>query len=298
MHIPVLERELISFLDPRPDDNFIDCTLGEGGHAENLLLRTALPGKLRQGGKFVGIEWDSQLAAIAAKRLQKYGKRVQVINDSYINLRSISAVKELGLVKGIYFDLGSCLWHYKASGRGFSFDADEPLDMRFNLKSALDAFTVINRWKKEDIKNILAGYGDVEEAEIIAKAVILQRRKKPIVSTKELMAIIKQALPKRLLRQSKSVIRKVFQALRIAVNRELENVAQGLQEAWRLLPPGGKLAVITYHSIEDKEVKRFLEAQPDATLPSKKPITPTFLEIRFNRSARSAKLRLAEKHTS
>jgi len=298
MHIPVLERELLDFLMPARGDNFIDCTLGEGGHAESLLKKTALRNKsIAYGGKLIGIEWDKNLAEVARNNLSQFGKRTIIINDSYANLAKIFVDSQFPLtIKGIYFDLGVCLWHYRKAERGFSFRKAEPLDMRFSTNILNKACDIVNRQGVSEIEKILRDYGEISRAHEIAQAIVVSRRQHLIQTTQDLTSLIND-LPASLKNREKNLIRKVFQALRIAVNQELDNLQRGLKQAVDILANNGIIAVISYHSLEDRIVKRFFENHHQLKIITQKPIKPSLLERRFNPSARSAKLRVAIKHS-
>ena len=300
MHIPVLEQEMIELLDPHRGDNFIDCTFGEGGHAEKILAKTAFSKTdLSQGGLLIGIEWDQGLIKLARKRFRKYGNRVLLVNDNYAHIREI--VNRLGFssltIKGIYFDLGVCLWHYKKSQRGFSFQREEPLDMRFNEKQQLKASDIVNQWRAEDIEIMLRDYGEIKEVKKLSKAILRRRRERRFVTTNDLITVVRQSMPNHL-KNGQKTIRKVFQALRIATNHELENLRIALSASEELLMPQGKIAVISYHSLEDRIVKQFFEHNSNLEVLTPKPVEPSRLEVRFNPSSRSAKLRVALKTKS
>jgi len=298
MHIPVLERELVEYLRPAQGDSFIDCTLGEGGHAKAILEATTinLNNKL-VGGKLLGIEIDKDLYQRAQARLACYGSRAIVINDSYIQLKKIvDRTKPPVLFKGIYFDLGACLWHFHHANRGFSFNKyEEDLDMRFNQKGELRASDILNTWCYNEIEKCLRLYGDITNSKKLALAIVSQRRRKKIRKTKELIDLIEKSFPRFSFSSSKQLIRKTFQALRISVNDELTNIEKGLSQATEVLTPGGRIAVISYHSLEDKIAKKFFGDCSQLRPINKKSIKPTILERHFNPSARSAKLRVAVK---
>jgi len=298
MHIPVLERELMKYLCFARGDNFIDCTLGEGGHAEAILEATTISLNNKSiGGKLLGIEIDKDLYQRAQARLACYGSRAIVVNDSYIHLKKIvDRTKPPVLFKGIYFDLGACLWHFRHANRGFSFNKyEEDLDMRFNQKGELKASDILNTWHYNEIEKCLRLYGNITNSKKLALAIISQRRRKKIRKTKELINLIKESFPRLSFLSSKQLIRKTFQALRISVNNELINIEKGLSQAVEVLAPEGRIAVISYHSLEDKIVKKFFRDCSQLKPINKKSIKPTILERHFNPSARSAKLRVAVK---
>lgn len=293
MHTPVLLRELIQVLDPKPGKSFIDCTLGEGGHAEAVLERVG------KQDIFVGIEKDKALLQKTKKRLKNFKKRhLYLVQGDYKDLFQI--VSRLPNVPesfdGIYFDLGICLWHFKESGRGFSFQRDEFLDMRYDRRQKLDAFTILNHWSSKEIARILKEFGQQPFAEQIARHIVRQRKKEPLKTTQQLISVIKEVLPVSFQKRRRHFATQVFQALRIAVNQELESLKQALPQAERLLKRKGRIAVITYHSLEVQIVKRFFKERKEAfqVLPLS-PLRPSFLEVKFNPSARSASLWAAQK---
>jgi len=293
MHIPVLERELIDHL------NFlkgavvaIDCTLGEGGHADGLLA--SMPDL-----HVVGIERDKHLAKSTAEKLRKkYGSRITVVDGNYANLKDI--LSEIGLlssgkVGAVYFDLGACLWHYKESGRGFSFKTEEPLDMRFNKTDNKKASDIINDSSEKELVEIFNDYGEVKFAGKIANVICRTRKSGEIKSTQKLIETISLALSGKPEFVKNKEVRKIFQALRIATNNELETMMSGVKQAVEVVALGGRIAVITYHSTEDRMVKRFFRETDAVKNVVKKPIQPSLMEKRFNVSSRSAKLRVVEK---
>ncbi|MCX6738341.1 MAG: 16S rRNA (cytosine(1402)-N(4))-methyltransferase RsmH [Candidatus Parcubacteria bacterium] len=299
MHIPVLKKEIIEYLNPKPNENFIDCTFGQGGHTLALL------DAIEPNGKVLAIEADPELY----NKFQQEGgdenskskiqNRLILVNDSYINLKNIIAEKNFGPVNGIVMDLGLSSWHFEESGRGFSFKEDEPLDMRYNPQiNSLTALEIVNSYTEEDIEKILKDYGEEKFSRAIAKKIIEKRQEKPIRTTFDLVEIIWSALPGRFQRKKLHPATKTFQALRIAVNSEIENVKKGLIQAAEVLGKDGRIAVISFHSLEDGEVKRFFKRCQEINIfeiITKKPIVPGFEEISNNPRSRSAKLRIARK---
>ncbi len=270
MHIPVLQKEVLEILNPRPNQNFIDATAGFGGHSKDILKRTA------PDGKVLAIEKD--LEVCSQIELQD---RLILINDSYVNLKEIVGKNDFHPVSGILFDLGMSSYHIDESGRGFTFLKDEPLDMRFSLDSYLTAEHIVNNYKEEDIVEILKEYGEERLARVIAKRIIKER---PIKTTFELKRLIPRSTkPQR-----------TFQALRIAVNDELNNLQKALEQALDVLESKGRIAVISFHSLEDRIVKNFFKNN-NLEIITKKPIGPQEQEIRDNYRSHSAKLRGAAK---
>lgn len=278
MHIPVLQKEVIEYLDPKPNENFIDCTLGEAGHAAAILEKTGPKGKL------LGIDFEIRV---------KSQERLILAKGNFANLKEIVKESKFSQVNGILFDLGLSSWHLEESGRGLSFQKNEPLDMRFDQNNQLTAERICNYWSFQEIEKILREYGQEQFSRQIAKEIIEARKFRPLKTTNRLVEIIKKATPGRF-RQKINPATKTFQALRIAVNDELNNLKKALPEALEVLKSGGRLAVISFHSLEDKIVKDFFK-QNSLQVLIKKPITPTLEEIKNNPRSRSAKLRVAKK---
>ena len=272
IHKPVLEKEVIECLDPKPNENFIDCTLGHGGHARLILERTS------PNGKLVGIDQDPEQIKIAKEQLKEFGSRLIAVNSSYTHLKEIA--KDI-TVNGILLDMGMSSWHLEDSKRGFSFQKDEPLDMRYDPSQAETAEDIVNHYSEEDLARIFSEYGQERFAARIARAIV---RKRPLRTTGQLVELIKVPGSSKI-----HPATRVFQALRIAVNKELENIEIVIPQAIEVLAQGGRLAVISFHSLEDRIVKNYFKKQK---LLFKKPITASREEIRENPRSRSAKLRL------
>jgi len=291
MHIPVLLKEVIEYLNPQPNENFIDATIGEGGHTKAILEKNG------PDGKVLGIEVDPILYQ-KAKNIIHNTERLILVDDSYVNIEKIVKEKQFQPVNGILFDLGMCSWQIDESKRGFSYLKDEPLDMRFSPKNILTAAEIVNFWKVEDLEQILRDYGEEKYAKRIALAIKEARRKKRVVGTQELVEILKKALPKNYDDYRLHPAVRTFQALRIAVNNELENLKMGLTLAFKILAPQGKIVVISFHSLEDRIVKFFFRdnaKQNTLKILTKKPITSSQEEIKNNIRSHSAKLRAAIK---
>lgn len=289
IHIPVLQKEVIEYLNPKPNENFIDGTIGEGGHTFAMLERN------KPKGKVLGIEIDEELFK-KIKIKNQFKERVILVNDSYVNLKEIVKKYNFKPVQGILLDLGASSWHLEKSGRGFSFRKDEPLDMRYSFKNQLTAKEVINRWPEKIINEVLKEYGEEQFSKRIAKEIIKEREKKSIESTFQLIEIIKKATPYWYHHRKIHPATKTFQALRILVNNELSNLENVLPQTLEVLEKGGRIAIISFHSLEDRLVKNFFrESQKKGILYSlfKKPIRPSEEEIEFNPRSRSAKLRVA-----
>lgn len=308
MHRPVLVKEVLEYLDPESNENFIDCTIGEGGHAFAILEKTMPKGIL------LGIDWDEQqIKNLELKRgEQRLEKRLILVHDNFVNIKNIIRKYRIHQIKGILFDLGMCSWHLEESGRGFSFLRDEPLDMRYNRDSKfkiqnsklqtkvqeVTAEKIVNEYSQETLEHLLREYGEERFAKRVAREIVRQRKTRPIKSTFQLVEIVRKATPRWYHRQRIHFATRTFQALRIAVNDELGNLSRALLNAFEVLAPRGRLATISFHSLEDRIVKRFfLEKAKNgqAFLMTKKPVTPSPREIKENPRARSAKLRVIEK---
>ena len=287
MHIPVLLKEVIEYLNPQPNENFIDATIGEGGHTKAILEKNG------PDGKVLGIEVDPILYQ-KAKNIIHNTERLILVDDSYVNIEKIVKEKQFQPVNGILFDLGMCSWQIDESKRGFSYLKDEPLDMRFSPKNILTAAEIVNFWKVEDLEQILRDYGEEKYAKRIALAIKEARRKKRVVGTQELVEILKRCLPKNYDNYRLHPAARTFQALRITVNNELENLKMGLTMALKILAPQGKIVVISFHSLEDRIVKKFFRdnaKQNILRILTKKPIISSQEEIKNNIRSHSAKLR-------
>jgi 16S rRNA (cytosine1402-N4)-methyltransferase len=275
MHVPVLKKEVLEVLDPKPNENFIDCTINGGGHAAAILEKNG------PRGKVLGIELDRELY----RRLNsQIVERLILVNSSYANLKEIIKKNNFGPINGILFDLGMSSWHLEESSRGFTFQKYEPLDMRYNTSQELTAEKIINKYSQEEIERILKEYGEERFSKRIAKKIIENR---PIKTTFDLVKIINRAIPRR---QIIHPATRTFQALRIAVNQELDSLEKALPQAEEILAPGGRLAVISFHSLEDRIVKNFFKRSGLKIL-TKKPIIPSKEEIKQNLRSRSSKLR-------
>jgi 16S rRNA (cytosine1402-N4)-methyltransferase len=293
-HIPVLLKEVIENLNPSQGSRLIDATIDGGGHALAILA------KIMPGGKLLGIEWDGDLLKKLEEKINNsvFKDNVILVNDSYVNLKSIAEDKDFLGIDGVLFDFGMSSWHLEDAGRGFSFTKDEPLDMRYAEKGELNAQEIINRWHYDDLVEIFKNYGEERFASKIAGLIVEARKKQKIETTLQLAKIIENAVPFWYRRGRLHFATKTFQALRIAVNRELENIEKGIDQSGRVLKTGGRLAIISFHSLEDRIVKNFLRSESKAgrlKIITKKPIRPGPSEIRENPRSRSAKLRIAEK---
>jgi len=292
-HVPVLKKEVLKYLAPEPNKNYIDCTFGRGGHALAILEKNG------PDGKVLGIEVDSEIFKKAKLQISsyKFQERLILVNDSYINLETIVRQSGVNPIHGILFDLGMSSWHLERSGRGFSFQKDENLDMRYNLKGLLDAQEIVNRWSELEIQKILQEYGEERFARRIAEEIVRERKKKRIETTSHLVGVVKRALPSTY-RSRINPATRVFQALRIAVNSELENIRSGVEQALEVVEEEGVIVVISFHSLEDRIIKNFFRENAKRKLLeilTKKPVVPQQEEIKMNIRSRSAKLRAARK---
>jgi len=288
-HKPVLLKEVIQYLDPKPGENFIDCTVGGGGQALAILK------KIAPRGEILGIDFSQE--AIGSLKLkiknEKLKSNLILICDNFANLKQIVEKENFGPIQGILLDLGLSSDLLENSGRGFSFQKDEILDMRFNPeKQSLTAEKILNQWSEEELFKIFQEYGEERFSKQIARKITKERKRIKINRTFQLANLIKETLGPRF--HIKSLAR-IFQALRIAVNDELENLRKVLSQTVDLLQPGGKIVVISYHSLEDRIVKRFFRSEPRLQILTKKPIQSSRQEIKNNPRARSAKLRAGMK---
>ncbi len=294
MHIPVLKKEVLEYLSPKKNENFIDGTLGEGGHTIAILERN------KPEGKILGIEIDDEQIKRASERLIKFRKRLVLVNNSYTNLKKIVKENNFQPVSGVLLDLGISSWQIEESKRGFSFLKDETLDMRFreNKNNSLTAREIVNKWPIKEIERIFKEFGEERFSKKIALEIIKERRDREIKTTFQLGEIIKNSVPFWYQRQKIHFATRVFQALRIAVNGELENIKGVLPQAIDILEKGGRIVVISFHSLEERIIKNFFKEKSKEGLlkiMTAKPVKANFLEIKNNPRSRSAKLRAAIK---
>ncbi len=291
MHIPVLEKETLEALDPQPNENFIDATIGQAGHSLKIL------GKNGPNGKLLGIDQTPEQIETAREKIKDFENRIILECGNFSNLKEIAEKNNFGPVNGILFDLGFSSWHVDESGKGFSFQKDEPLLMNYG-QEGLTAEQIVNQWSEEDLEMILSQYGQERFSRQIAHQIVEIRRIKAITSTFQLIEAIKKAMPRRYQNGKIHFATRTFQGLRIAANQELENLKKALPQAIEMLAPGGRLAVISFHSLEDRIVKVFLKEEAlknKIKILTKKPIVPGLIETRENPRSRSAKLRAARK---
>ncbi len=290
-HIPVLLNEVIEYLNPQPNQNFVDFTFGFGGHTQAILEKT------KPNGRVLGIEWDKEKTN-NKELITNNKERLKIVNDSYANLKNIVEKEKFGPINGILLDLGISSWEVDNSGRGFSFKRNEPLDMRYCASSVLTAQNIVNDWSKEEIERILREYGEERFAARISNEIVKLRKIEKILTTQELVRVLARAIPEKYKHGRTNFATRTFQALRLAVNDELGNLEKFLPQTRDLLADGGRLVVISFHSLEDRIVKNFfrLNAQNGHfLLLTKKPLQASFDEIAKNPRSRSAKLRAAQK---
>ncbi len=302
VHVPVLVDEVITALQPRRGGHFVDCTVGLGGHAAAILE------KISPSGRLLGIDADPEAIRISQDKLSDYGEAVTLVNDNFINLEAICERYHFHPVDGILFDLGVSSLQLDTAERGFSFHLDAHLDMRFNPEQGLAASDIVNRFSEQELAKLIERYGEERHSRRIARHIVQNR---PIATTTELAQLVEQAVAGKRARIHPAT--RTFMALRIAVNSELQNLELALKQTLNLLRPGGRLAVISYHSLEDRIVKQFMRDAassclcppgtvicccghvPTLKLISRKVIKPTSLETESNPRSRSAKLRIAER---
>ncbi len=291
LHYPVMHEEVLENLTlPRDRETvLIDCTTGEGGHTKLFLESYPLV-------TVIGLDRDSEIQKKAIERLKDYGERFKPVNtwfNDYLSSRDSESAD------GILFDLGISIFHYEESERGFSFRKDEELDMRLDSSQSLTAETIVNEYSEEELANVIYKYGEERYSRRIARAIGEKRQEKRIVTSKELGEIIWAAVPREYRYGRIHPATRTFQALRIEVNRELDRIEPALTEAMRVLKKGGRIAVITFHSLEDRIVKWTFkdraEKYGDIRILTKKPIIPTDKECDENPPSRSSKLRVIEK---
>jgi len=303
-HTPVLVDAVFYHLSVIPDGIYVDGTLGGGGHAEPVLKA------LSSSGKLIGLDLDAEAIDFARQRLDEFGDRVVCVQDNFSNIAPVLRNLGIKLINGLVLDLGASSRQFDSAARGFSFQADGRIDMRMNQKQDLDGWKVVNTYDGEMLAAILAEYGEERMSGRIAKEIVRRRKSKTIDTSPELAAVVGSIVGGRFLQKS---LARVFQAIRIEVNGELDNLKKGLREATAIMESGARLVVISYHSLEDRIVKEFIRSEAVSSVPSgskflpdrpcqprlriltKKPVTASAGEIRTNPRARSAKLRAAEK---
>ena len=289
VHVSVLSEEVLEYLRPEKGKVYVDGTLGLGGHTQQILQAS------EPDGTVVGFEWDDQAAQLAQQRLEIFGKRLCLVPLSYARLLEGLKATEFDMIDGLLLDLGVSSLQLDKGERGFSFQVDAPLDMRMDRRQSETAAKLVRRLSKDDLADIFYNYGEERQARRIAAHLVEARGKCPIETTRQLAELVADSIPRRYHLKKKHVATKVFQALRIAVNRELDNLVRILGDAPSVLVSGGRICVITFHSLEDRIVKQAFANNSEYRVVTKKPVSPTESEVAGNPRARSAKLRVAEK---
>jgi len=308
-HLPVLLNECLDGLNIRPDGSYLDCTLGGAGHSSQILLRL-------DGGRHFGIDRDADAIAAASARMESLNPRAQfrAIRGNFHDAKQLLADCGVTALDGILADLGVSSHQLDVRERGFSYHEEAPLDMRMDQSQSLSAREIVNTWSEDELNRILRDYGEEKWARQIARVICDRRREQPIETTRELVSIIDAAIPKKFRSKDGShPARRSFQALRIAVNDELDPLEPAIRDLVSLLNPGGRLCIITFHSLEDRIVKNCFRnladpctcpknmpvcvcgKKPEVRLISRKPVTASEAELAANPRARSASLRIVEK---
>lgn len=306
-HISVLLEETIEELNIKPDRIYVDGTLGGGGHAYEVCKR------LSQKGRYIGIDQDADAIAAAGARLKEFGDKVTIVRDNYVNMPKVLANLGIHGVDGILLDLGVSSFQLDEKERGFTYREDVPLDMRMDQRQAFSARDIVNDYSEMELFHIIRDYGEEKFAKNIAKHIVQRRKEKPVETTGELIDIIKAAIPMKVRATGGHPAKRTFQAIRIECNRELDVLKESIDAMIDLLNPGGRLCIITFHSLEDRIVKRaFKKNENPCTCPpnfpvcvcgnvskgkqtTRKPIIPGEEELQYNKRAKSSKLRVFEK---
>jgi 16S rRNA (cytosine1402-N4)-methyltransferase len=308
-HKPILLDACIQHLNIKKDGVYVDATLGGAGHSSEILTR------LGKGGKLIGIDQDETAVRVAGDRLRNIltDATFEIYRTNFENIREILEEQKIPSVDGILMDLGVSSHQLDEGERGFSYQHDAPLDMRMDKRQTISAMEIVNEWSRNELVRIIRDYGEEKWAVRIVEFIIKERENKKIFTTGELVSVIKAAIPAAARRDGPHPAKRTFQAIRIAVNRELEVLENGLEQAPSVLSKGGRLAVITFHSLEDRIVKKFMNDHvngctcppsfpvcicgftPSLHIITRKPIEASSEELEGNPRARSAKLRIAEK---
>ncbi len=295
-HVPVLVREMLATLEPRPGGAYLDCTVGGGGHAEAILEAAGPPSRV------VGIDRDPEAIAVARERLGRFGDRVRLVQGDFRELPRLISELRLEGFDGVLFDLGISSLQLDDPSRGLRFSAEGPLDMRMDRESGgLAARELLHELPEMDLTRIIREYGEERWARQIARGIVNARSQGSLETTRDLAAVVTRAIPRRFWPRRIHPATRTFQAVRIAVNQELTGLEEALEVATGHLNPGGRIAVISFHSLEDRVVKHLFRrlaapgAVPGVTIITRRPVTPSPEERAQNRRARSAKLRGAER---
>lgn len=305
-HVPVLLREVLEGLNLGNDKIYVDCTIGGAGHSEKILENT-------KNSMLIGIDQDEDAILASSKRLEKYKSRVKIVRSNFANIKNVLASLKIEKVDGILADLGVSSHQIDTASRGFSFRFDGDLDMRMDMSQSLSAKNVVNEYSEENLKRIFKDFGEEKFASSIARKIVNERKKEPIVTTKQLEKIILSAVPRYKGNDGSSNVQRTFQAIRIEVNHELDILENFIRDAESVLSPGGRLVIITFHSLEDRIVKQTFKdlatgcicpsdfpvcvcgRKPKVKIVTPHPITATTEELETNRRSASAKLRVIEK---
>ena len=305
-HRSVLLDECIEALNIKEDGIYVDGTAGGGGHSFEIAKRLTT-------GTLIAVDQDADAIEAAGKRLAPFADRVKIVRDNFSNLASVCASLGISKIDGLLLDLGVSSYQLDTADRGFSYMADAPLDMRMDKRAALDAFRVVNEYSEAELKRIIWEYGEERFSGRIAAKIVSQRAEQPIYTTGELVQLIKSAIPAGMREGESHPAKRTFQAIRIEVNKELNVIAPAIDSAVNLLDEGGRIAIITFHSLEDRIVKETFAAKasgctcprdfpvcvcgkkPQLRVITRKPILPSEEELSENHRSHSAKLRVAEK---
>lgn len=305
-HVPVLLREVLEGLNLENDKIYVDCTIGGAGHSEKILENT-------KNSMLIGIDQDEDAILASTKRLEKYKSRVKIVRSNFANIKNVLESLNVDKVDGILADLGVSSHQIDTASRGFSFRFDSELDMRMDKSQSLSAKNVVNEYSEEKLKHIFKDFGEEKFASSIARKIVMERKKEPIETTKQLEKIILSAVPRYKGNDGSSNVQRTFQAIRIEVNHELDILENFIRDAESVLNPGGRLVIITFHSLEDRIVKQTFKdlatgcicpsdfpvcvchRKPKVKIVTNHPITATTEELETNRRSASAKLRVIEK---
>ncbi len=306
-HFSVLLSECIENLDIKPDGIYVDGTAGGAGHSSRIAK------KLGEGGLLIPIDQDEDAIAVITERLAPYGDKVKIVRDNFSNIKSVLESLGIESIDGLLLDLGVSSYQLDTAERGFSYMANAPLDMRMDNRAARSAYNVINDYSADELRKIIYDFGEERFAPKIVAGIIKAREEAPVETTGELVEIIKKSIPSFARREELSSVKRVFQAVRIEVNRELDIIAPTIEAAVNMMKPGGRIVIITFHSLEDRIVKQTFAAlasgctcpkdfpvcvcgnKPKVKILTKKPILPSEAELAANSRSKSAKLRVAEK---
>lgn len=302
----MLLSECIENLNIKPDGVYVDGTAGGAGHSSKIAERL-------DGGLLIPIDQDEDAIKVISERLAPYGERVKIVRDNFSNIKSVLEGLGIEKIDGLLLDLGVSSYQLDTAERGFSYMADAPLDMRMDNRAVRSAYTVINEYTADELKKIIYDFGEERFAPKIAYGIVNAREKAPVKTTGELVEIIKNSLPSFARREEWSSVKRVFQAVRIEVNRELDVIAPTIEAAVNMMNEGGRIVIITFHSLEDRIVKQTFQSlasgctcpkdfpvcvcgnKPKIKILTKKPILPSDAELAINSRSKSAKLRVAEK---